>query len=195
MEWITAWLDGIPDTWLRDGALAGLIIGFTALGMGAYQMITGSSANRRLKEMELRQKASKRDLKEVGQFLFQKFGERIEIRGNFEAPAAEMTASGGFRRTKKPSFLCRQQVDLSGFRSTSYVRFCCCGWPCGEVVRRGAAVHLSTGRRPVASKRLTRPAGLGFRWARRWRCSGRGIGARGRGRGFRLDTRGPGPWP
>ena len=36
------------------------------------------------------------------------------------------------------------------------------GLPCGEVVRRGAAVHLSTGRRPVASKRVTRPRGLGF---------------------------------
>ena len=71
---------------------------------------------------------------------------------------------------------------------------------CLKVVDRfrkwtGAAVPLSTGRRQVSSKRLTRPAGLGFRWARRWRCSGRGIGARGRGRGFRLDTRGPGPWP
>ena len=48
MDWITAWLDGVPDTWLRAGALAGLTVGFIALGMGIYQMVTGSQANRRL---------------------------------------------------------------------------------------------------------------------------------------------------
>ena len=62
-------------------------------------------------------------------------------------------------------------------------RFGCWCWACGEVVRRGAAVHLSTGPWPVASKRLTRPAGL--------RVDGlaaglvaRGIGVRGRRRGI-----------
>ena len=108
MECVTAWLDGMPDTWLRIVALAGLVGVFLAavgLALGVYQMVTGRRANRLLKEMQFQQKEHERHLKGVEQFLFQKFGERIEIRGHVEAPAAEGTVLVGKRPAKKPSFL------------------------------------------------------------------------------------------
>ena len=101
MECVTAWLDGMPDTWLRIVALAGLVGVFLAavgLALGIYQMVTGRRANRLLKEMQFQQKG-------VEQFLFQKFGERIEIRGHVKNPAAEGTVLVGKRPAKKPSFL------------------------------------------------------------------------------------------
>ena len=101
MEWITAWLDGIPNTWIRACALGG----GAALVMEVYQMVTGWRANRRLKRMDERQNKMERDQSETSEFLFQKFGKRIPIRGHFEAPAAEMIASGSFRNKKKHNFL------------------------------------------------------------------------------------------
>ena len=58
---------------------------------------------------------------------------------------------------------CREHSELTGLCTIWIDRFCCGCWPCGEVVGRGAAVHLSTGRRSVASKRVTRPSGFGCR--------------------------------
>ena len=68
-------------------------------------MVTGWKANRRLKAMEHRLKESERRTKDTQQFLFQKFGDRAEIRVNLEAPAPEMTVSVGKRKAKKPTFL------------------------------------------------------------------------------------------
>ena len=107
MEWITAWLNGISDTWLRVFALAGVV----GLGLGAYQMVTGWRANKRQKAMQIRQEEmhllEKRNaicLKGIEQFLYQHFGDRAEIRAIFEAPAPEMTVSVGKRPSKKPTF-------------------------------------------------------------------------------------------
>ena len=98
MDWITAWLDGVPDTWLRAGALAGLTVGFIALGMGIYQMVTGLQANRRLRDIQ-------QENSEIKKFLFKKFGKRIEIRASFKGQIAETTTSIEVRRKKKSSFL------------------------------------------------------------------------------------------
>ena len=104
MEWIISWLVGISDTWLRAGMLSGLIIGFTALGVAGYQMVTGLKANRLLKEAACRQDESDRCLKGIEQFLFQKFGDRAEIRAIFEAPEMKATVIVGKRPAKKTSF-------------------------------------------------------------------------------------------
>ena len=105
MDWITTWLDGVPDTWFRAGALAGLIISVIALGMGIYQMVTGLRANRQLKKIHLQQEEHELYLKDIQQFLFKKFGKRIEIRAHFEGQIAESTTSIEVRRKKKSSFL------------------------------------------------------------------------------------------
>ena len=97
MEWIVAWLNGIPDTWLRAFAVSGAV----GLALAVWQVVTGWQANRRLKEMDLRQKESERRLEEIQQFLFKKFGKRIEIQGAFKAEKAEMTATVGVRPEKK----------------------------------------------------------------------------------------------
>ena len=90
-------------------------------------------------------------------------------------------------------FRCREHFELTGLCTKWIDRFCWGCWPCGEVVRRGAAVHLSTGRRRVASKRVTRPCGFGFRAGFRRLGSERGAWVRGRRRGCRRGTRAPGP--
>ena len=84
--------------------LSGLIIGFTALGVAGYQMVTGLKANRLLKEAACRQDESDRCLKGIEQFLFQKFGDRAEIRAIFEAPEMKATVIVGKRPAKKPPF-------------------------------------------------------------------------------------------
>ena len=86
---------------------------------------------------------------------------------------------------------CREHSELTGLCTKSIDRFCCGCWPCGEVVRRGAAVHLSTGRRPVASKRVTRPSWLLFRSVGHRPCSGPDGVGRGRRPAFRRDIRAP----
>ena len=111
MECLTAWLNGISDTWLRVFALAGVVglfLGTAGLGLGAYQMVTGWRANKRqkamqirLEEMHLLEKKNESCLKGIEQFLFQHFGDRAEIRAIFEAPAPEMTVSVGKRRAEK----------------------------------------------------------------------------------------------
>ena len=93
MEWITAWLDGIPDTLLRACVLAGLIVGFAALVMGVYQMYMSRS---RCKELKITQDR-------IVDYLHREFDKRIEADTKFDAP--EMTASGSFRRKKKHNFL------------------------------------------------------------------------------------------
>ncbi len=51
--------------------------------------------------MERRQEESDHRLKGIEQFLFQKFGDRAEIRAIFEAPAIEATAKVGKRKPNK----------------------------------------------------------------------------------------------
>ena len=99
MECITAWLEGIPDTWLRVIALAGPV----GLFLAAYQMVTGWRANSRLKRLEklVEQESGTRE------FVFQKLGDRSEIRGHTTFDAPEMTVSVGKRTMKKPIFLLR----------------------------------------------------------------------------------------
>ena len=104
MDWITAWLDGVPDTWLRAGALAGLIVGIIALGMGIYQMVTGVRANRQLKKIHLQQEEQELYLKGIQQFLFKKFGKKIEIRPHFKGQITGITTSIEVRRKKKSFF-------------------------------------------------------------------------------------------
>ena len=98
MEWITTWINGISDTWLRVFALLSTV----GLALGAYQLITGWRARRLQKE---RDQERDQDSSTIKDFLFQKFGKRAEIRGHFKAQRAEMTASVGVRRKKKPSAL------------------------------------------------------------------------------------------
>ena len=105
MEWITAWLDGIPGAWLRVFALAGPV----GLFLGAYQMVTGWRANRLLKKADCRQEKIDLRLKSVEQFLINKFGKRSEIQGQTKFDAPEMTATVKVRKrkkdVKKPAFL------------------------------------------------------------------------------------------
>ena len=84
------------------------------------------------------------------------------------------------RRMRHVASKCICPVLVAHHMSASVVAVC-------PVGKWSGAERLSTcpqGAGRSRRRRLTRPAGLGFRWARRWRCSGRGIGARGRGRGF-----------
>ena len=108
MEWITTWLDGISDTWLRVFALAGSV----GVALGIYQMVTGWRANRRLKEMDRRLDKAEQERATIRDFLFQEFGKRAEIRALFEAPEPGMTVSVGKRREKKPTFLLRCQGSI-----------------------------------------------------------------------------------
>ena len=105
MEWIISWLNGISDTGLRAGMLAGLVIGFMALCVAGYQMVTGVKANRLLKKAACRQEESDRCLKGIEKLLLQEFGDRAEIRAIFDAPALEATVIVGKRPAKKPTFL------------------------------------------------------------------------------------------
>ena len=119
MGWVCTWIDGISDTWLRIFALAGvagLFLGAIGFGLAVYQMVTGRRAVRLLKKaachqekMERRQEESDRCLKGIEQFLYQKFGDRAEIRAIFESPAMEGKAEVGIRKAekdeKKPTFL------------------------------------------------------------------------------------------
>ena len=90
---------------------------------------------------------------------------------------------------------CREHSELTGLCTIWFDRFCCGFWPCGEVVGRGAAVHLSTGRRSVASKRVTRPRGFGCRSVDHRRGIAPDIAVHGRRPLCRRGIRGRGPWP
>ena len=83
MDYVISWIEGLPDFWLR-------IIALAALCIGVYQMFMGIRANRRLKKME---EQSRIRHEATQQFLFQKFGTKIEIKaeGSFEAPKADVT--------------------------------------------------------------------------------------------------------
>ena len=104
MEWVTTWINGISDTWLRIFALAGSV----GVVLGAYQMVTGWQANKRLKRLEAiipRIERQEQDICTLKDLFIQEFGKRTEIQGAFEANKAEMTASVGVRRKKKPGAL------------------------------------------------------------------------------------------
>ena len=92
---------------------------------------------------------------------------------------------------------CRKLLELSGFCSTSIVRFCyfCC-WPCGGCGQRACVVHsLHKVWRGAASKQITqRPScGRGERLQRR-RSAPAGV-ARGTLQVFRRDIRARSPGP
>ncbi len=101
MEWFTTWINGISDTWLRIFALAGSV----GVVLGAYQMVTGWQANKRLKKLEEiipRIARQEQDIRTLKDLFIQEFGKRTEIQGAFEANKAEMTASVSVRRKEKP---------------------------------------------------------------------------------------------
>ena len=65
-------------------------------------MVTGVLANRRLKRMEDRIRNVEETNEATQQFLFQKFGAKIEIKaeGSFEAPKADVDSKGQKEKQK-----------------------------------------------------------------------------------------------
>ena len=92
MEWITTWLNGIPDTWLRVFAIAGPIIGLLALGLAGFQMFMSRCRYKKLKKTQDR----------IVDYLHREFDVRLDASATFVEP--EMTVSVGKRREKKPTF-------------------------------------------------------------------------------------------
>ena len=96
MDYVISWIRELPDFWLR-------IIALAAFGIGVYQVVAGILANRRLKRMEDRIRNAEETNEATQQFLFQKFGTKIEIKaeGSFEAPKADVTVKARKRNKNR----------------------------------------------------------------------------------------------
>ena len=126
MECITAWLDGLPDTWLRAGTMGGLVISLVALGVVGWQMYMSRA---RYKELRKHQKCLKDDQEilknnqsRILDYLHREFDVRFEAHTNFDAPV--MAATVGIRKQNKdekkptkPTFLLTLRRWLGKLRS------------------------------------------------------------------------------